>query len=184
MGRRHPLTGDDAVPALMRTTPHRLACLLVAVLGSLMIPTSVAQAHSIEDAARQRAHIEERARSVMGNRYSYGGSSPSTGFDCSGFTRWVFSGHGADLPHRSIDQFDMAGQNGSVRVRKIRNLERGDLVFFKTTSARVGHAGIYLAKGNFIHSSSAAGEVRISSLAAGYYRDKFVGATRVRVIRN
>lgn len=119
----------------------------------------------------------------MGTRYSYGGSSPRTGFDCSGFTGWVFSDHGAELPHSSLDQFRMAGHNGSVRVWKIRNLVRGDLVFFKTTSARVGHAGIYLAKGNFIHSSSAGGKVRISSLTAGYYRDTFVGTTRVKVIR-
>jgi cell wall-associated NlpC family hydrolase len=77
----------------------------------------------------------------------------------------------------------MAGSNGSVRIWKIRRLVRGDLVFFKTTSARVGHAGIYLSKGRFIHSSSAGGEVQISSMTSGYYRERFVGATRPKVIR-
>ena len=119
----------------------------------------------------------------MGTRYTYGGGSPSSGFDCSGFTSWVFSGHGAELPHSSMDQFRMAGDHGSRRVWEPRNLQRGDLVFFKTTSARVGHAGIYLSKGSFIHSSSAGGAVRISSMSDGYYQETFVGATRLKVTR-
>jgi cell wall-associated NlpC family hydrolase len=112
-----------------------------------------------------------------------GGGSPSSGFDCSGFTSWVFRDHGASLPHSSIDQFRYAGSNGSRRVWKARNLQRGDLVFFKTTSARVGHAGIYLSKWRFIHSSSAGGSVQISSMSDGYYRERFVGATRLKATR-
>lgn len=153
------------------------------LIAMLVMQANAAGAHTLDDASRQRQHIEERARTVLGIRYTYGGSSPDSGFDCSGFTRWVFADHGAALPHSSIDQFGMAGYNGAVRVWKIRNLVRGDLVFFKTTSARVGHAGIYLSRGRFIHSSSAGGQVRISSLSDGYYRETFVGATRVKSIR-
>lgn len=136
-------------------------------------------AHTHRDYRDQRAHIEERARSESGTRYRYGGSTPRRGFDCSGFTRWVFSDHGAELPHSSIDQFYTARRDGWKRVWKRSNLEVGDLVFFKTTSARVGHAGIYIGTGRFIHSSSAAGSVVIHSLRDGYYRERFVGATRV-----
>lgn len=153
----------------------------VAVLVSAGSPV---QAHSVDDAARERAHIEERARSVLGTRYTYGGGSPNTGFDCSGFTSWVFRGHGAELPHSSMDQFQLAGRNGANRVWQRKNLKRGDLVFFKTTDARVGHAGIYLSRGSFIHSSSAGGSVQISTMNDGYYRERFVGATRLRATRN
>ncbi len=138
-----------------------------------------APAHTHRDYRDERVHIEARARSVSGTRYTYGGSTPRSGFDCSGFTRWVFADHGADLPHSSIDQFYTARREGYKRVWKRSNLEVGDLVFFKTTSARVGHAGIYIGNGRFIHSSSAAGSVVIHTLREGYYRERFVGATRV-----
>lgn len=157
--------------------------LIVAMSATLLLPASVAGAHTLDDAGKARAHIEERARSVLGTRYNYGGGSPSSGFDCSGFTSWVFRDHGASLPHSSMDQFRFAGNDGARRVWRFRNLQRGDLVFFKTTSARVGHAGIYLAKGSFIHSSSAGGSVQISSMRDGYYRERFVGATRLKVTR-
>ena len=161
--------------------PHKLY-LVLAIIATLTVPMT-ADAHVLTDTSRERAHVEERARSERGTRYSYGGSSPRSGFDCSGFTSWVFRDHGAELPHSSMDQFRMAGSNGSVRVWEARNLQRGDLVFFKTTSARVGHAGIYLSDGSFIHSSSAAGSVRISSMRDGYYQERFVGATRLKVTR-
>ena len=154
------------------------AAALSLALG-VLIAGAPAWGHTHRDFRAERRHVEERARSVKGTDYRYGGSSPSSGFDCSGFTRWVFSGHGADLPHSSIEQFYAARRAGWKRVWKRRNLEVGDLVFFKTTSARVGHAGIYIGNGNFIHSSSAAGSVVIHTLRQGYYRERFVGATRV-----
>ena len=117
------------------------------IAGSSLITAAPASAHSHRDWRRERGHIEDRARSEHGTRYSYGGTSPRSGFDCSGFTRWVFVEHGATLPHSSMAQFDMARRQGYKRIWKIRNLEVGDLVFFKTTSARVGHAGIYIGNG-------------------------------------
>src|SRR5687768_12220308 len=165
----------------MQRRSHKLF-LIVTVLALLGVPAA-ADAHVVSDASEARAHVEERARSQLGTRYNYGGSSPRSGFDCSGFTSWVFADHGARLPHSSMDQFRMAGNDGAARVWKARNLQRGDLVFFKTTSARVGHAGIYLSDGSFIHSSSAAGSVTISSMSDGYYQERFVGATRLKVTR-
>jgi cell wall-associated NlpC family hydrolase len=83
------------------------------------------------------------------------------------------------LPHSSIDQFYMGRRRGFKRIWNLKNLERGDLVFFKTTSARVGHAGMYLGRGRFIHSSSSGGGVRVDSVwDRYYYKPRFVGATR------
>ena len=166
----------------MARTSRSISVVFV-VLVALLLPGSAASAHSLDDLSRQRQHVEDRAKSVKGTRYSYGGGSPRSGFDCSGLTMWVFQDHGAALPHSSIDQFHLAGENGARRVWKARNLERGDLVFFKTTSRRVGHAGIYLSEGRFIHSSSAYGSVTISSMSSGYYQERFVGATRLKATR-
>lgn len=162
--------------ANVRVRASVLVAGVVALLATL-VPSPVA-AHSHRDYQAERRHIEERGRSVRGTPYRYGGSSPRSGFDCSGFTRWVFSDHGAELPHSSIDQFYMARRDGWKRVWKRSNVEVGDLVFFKTTSARVGHVGIYIGKSNFIHSSSSGGSVRIDSMGESYYRQRFVGATR------
>ena len=137
-----------------------------------------AHAHRVQRVRTQRTHVKERARTQVGANYSYGGSSPS-GFDCSGFTRWTFDDHGASLPHSSMDQFELGRRDGYKRIWKKRNLRKGDLVFHKTTSARVGHAGIYIGRGKFISATSSEG-VRVRSLYDPYYwGPRFVGATRV-----
>jgi cell wall-associated NlpC family hydrolase len=157
------------------------ALLTTALVGSTLLAAPV-NAHSHRSFREQREHIESRGRSVRGTRYRYGGASPRTGFDCSGFTMWVYKEHGASLPHSSMDQFRLGRRDRNKRVWKRKNLEVGDLVFFKTTRARVGHAGIYIGSGKFIHSSSSGGHVRISSIYDPYYYGpRFVGATRLPV---
>jgi cell wall-associated NlpC family hydrolase len=159
----------------------RVAAALCLLTGILFTSAPPVGAHSHNDWQKERAHVKERARSVRGTRYTYGGESPRSGFDCSGFLRWVFGDHGAQLPRRSIDQFYMGGRDGNKRIWKPGKLQPGDLVFFKTTSARVGHAGMFIGHGKFIHSSSAGGGVRIDSIwDPHYYRPRFVGGTRVR----
>nr|MDQ3958657.1 C40 family peptidase [Actinomycetota bacterium] len=136
-----------------------------------------ASAHHLEDYRRERDHVETRARGQVGAPYSYGGQS-SSGFDCSGFTRWVFNGHGASLPHSSSAQYDLGTREGYRRIYKRSNLKEGDLVFHKTTSARVGHAGIYIGGGKFISSTSSDG-VAVRSLYDSYWGPRWVAGTRV-----
>ena len=160
---------------------------LAAVGIALGLVTGVAgpaAAHTERPVLEQRSHIKKRARTQTGTPYSYGGSSPG-GFDCSGFTRWTFHEHGANLPHSSMDQFNLAKRDGYKRIWKKRKLRKGDLVFHKTTSARVGHAGIYIGDGKFVSSTSSDG-VRVRSMYDPYYwGPRFVGATRVpALIRN
>ena len=160
-----------------------MTVVLVAIVASTLYAPQNASAHTLNKAKRQRRHIEDRARTQGGTRYTYGGESPRRGFDCSGFTSWVFEGHGANLARRSIDQFKQAGRNGNRRVWKRQNLKTGDLVFFKTTSARVGHVGIYIGRGKFISSTSSSG-VRVDSVYDRYYWGRrWVGATRLRSTR-
>ncbi|MDQ3619057.1 MAG: C40 family peptidase [Actinomycetota bacterium] len=143
---------------------------------------SPADAHTIETNWRERRHIKQRAKSQLGTPYSYGGTS-SSGFDCSGFTMWTFGGHGASLPHNSLDQFRTASRPGYRRIWNRRKLRKGDLVFHKTTSARVGHVGIYTGNGKFISTTSSGG-VRVRSIWDPYYwGPRWVGATRVSTLR-
>ena len=124
--------------------------------------------------------IVNTANQYLGTRYSYGGASPS-GFDCSGFTMYVYSQHGYSLPHSATSQW----QSGlGSRVYSIGELQPGDLVFFNDTSRNAGkacsHAGIYIGSGQFIHSSSSKSNgVIISDLTSGYYNTYFVGGIHV-----
>lgn len=113
------------------------------------------------------------AMSRLGTRYRWGGTTPS-GFDCSGFTGYVYSRHGKRLPRTAKEQ---ATQGQSVS----RNgLKKGDLVFFRTTrSDRISHVGIYVGEGKFVHASSGGGKVRVNNLSDSYYSKRFAGAKRV-----
>lgn len=124
-------------------------------------------------ASSGRRDVVRTAYAYRGTRYRYGGASRG-GFDCSGFTRYVYGEKGVDLPHSAAAQFG----RGS-RVAK-GSLKSGDLVFFSTTRRGISHVGIYVGDGKFVHASSARGRVRVDSLAEGYYSDRFRGARRVK----
>jgi cell wall-associated NlpC family hydrolase len=161
----------------MHSIAATIACIIVLCAGWF----DSAIGKPAEKVIKARRQIEKRARRQIGTPYVYGGSSPS-GFDCSGFTRWVFL-RMTSLPHNSGAQFALPAQERYKRLWKKEKLEKGDLVFFDTTSARVGHVGIYLVKGRFIHSSSSRG-VRIDSVYDPYYyAQRFVGGVRVPALR-
>ena len=165
----------------MSSTYARVAGVLfaTAVTGALLVMLAPASAHAHRLAWReQRQHTTERARSQLGVPFRYGGESPR-GFDCSGFTRWTFEDHGARLPRTAADQFHLARRDDHKRIWKRNDLEVGDLVFHKTTSARVGHTGIYIGNGRFISATSSKG-VRVRSLYDPYYWGRrWVGGTRL-----
>jgi peptidoglycan DL-endopeptidase CwlO len=108
------------------------------------------------------------AMRYLGTPYRWGGSSPSTGFDCSGFIMYVFAQVGVSLPHNAAAQYGY----GTPVSRD--QLQPGDLVFFNG----LGHAGIYVGGGNFIHSPHTGDFVKISSIS-GYYASSYVGARRL-----
>jgi cell wall-associated NlpC family hydrolase len=166
-----------------RTTRSFIAKFLVVfavVLSSLAAIAPVASAHDRDTYWQQRRELRHRARGQLGAPYRSGGTSPS-GFDCSGFTRWVFDVVGSDLPHSAQRQFDLARRRGFARIWKRGKLKVGDLVFQRTTSAQVGHAGMYIGNGKFISSTSSGG-VQIRSLYDPYYwGPRWVGATRLPV---
>ena len=124
--------------------------------------------------------IVATAKQHLGTRYVYGGAAPG-GFDCSGFTMYVYKQYGHSLPHTASGQW----QSGiSTRVYSISELQPGDLVFFNDPSRNAGkacsHVGIYIGNGQHIHaSSSRSNSVIISDLTSGYYNTYFVGGIHV-----
>lgn len=134
----------------------------------------------LTESSSSNSDIAATAKQNLGTGYVYGGASPR-GFDCSGFTMYVYSQHGYSLPHSATSQW----QSGlGTRVYSISELQPGDLVFFNDPSRNAGkacsHAGIYTGDGQFIHSSSSrSGGVIVSSLTSGYYNTYFVGGIQV-----
>lgn len=134
----------------------------------------------LTESSSSNSDIAATAKQYLGTGYVYGGASPR-GFDCSGFTMYVYSQHGYSLPHSATSQW----QSGlGTRVYSISELQPGDLVFFNDPSRNAGkacsHAGIYTGDGQFIHSSSSrSGVVIVSSLTSGYYNTYFVGGIHV-----
>ena len=108
------------------------------------------------------------AMQYLGIPYQWGGSSPSTGFDCSGFVMFVYSQVGVSLPHNAAAQYGY----GSPVSRS--ELQPGDLVFFNG----LGHNGIYIGGNQFIHSPHTGDVVKISPMT-GWYDSTFVGARRL-----
>lgn len=115
--------------------------------------------------------IVATAKKYLGYRYVYGGASPSTGFDCSGFTSYVYKQHGISLNRTAAGQYS----NGVAVSRA--NLQPGDLVMFGKSG--INHVAIYIGGGQIIHASTPSTGVRIDSLSTGYYNNNYVGARRI-----
>ena len=114
------------------------------------------------------------ALSLTGIQYKYGGKSPETGFDCSGFVRYVFSqATNLTLPPtaRAIAQIG--------KTVKKQELQPGDLVFFNTMKSAFSHVGIYMGDNKFIHAPSTGKTVRVENMNNGYWASRFSGAQRL-----
>ncbi len=114
------------------------------------------------------------ALNMIGVRYRWGGDSPDSGLDCSGFVRYVFQDTlGLALPRRA-EEMSRVGE----KVR-ISDLKPGDLVFFNTMRRTFSHVGIYIGDNKFVHSPSTGSTIRVDDLDDRYWEKRFNGARRV-----
>ena len=117
--------------------------------------------------------VLQRAFSLLGTPYRWGGNSPDSGFDCSGLVGYVFRTIGIDLPRVSRA---MADEGTKVASRDA--LAEGDLVFFGRRG-HIDHVGIYIGEGKFLHAPRTGRDVTVSSLSSGYWSQKYLQARRV-----
>ncbi len=158
----------------------------MALAGHVM-PAAAPVAEAADDNADDMLAQNDQLRRTLVNLalklrhipYVRGGHDPSTGFDCSGFVRYVFEhAIGSHLPTNSASQY-MEG----LKVRR-GEMQPGDLVFFRTAGmhGRISHVGIYLDNGLFIHSPTTGKTVEVSNLDQSYWSNHFAGAKRPEAI--
>ena len=152
---------------------HRTWQLCIASIFGISALAAMPAAANHADASFIGARAAEHALRMIGTPYRYGGTSPSTGFDCSGLVQYSYRLAGANVP-RTTDALRQA----SILVRA-SGLRRGDLVFFHQEGKRNGHVGIYIGGGEFIHAPSSGGRVRRDSLHSAYWRKHFSQARRI-----
>src|SRR6201996_6990344 len=114
------------------------------------------------------------ALNMIGVRYRWGGNTPDSGLDCSGFVRYVFQDTlGMTLPRRA-EEMSRVGEKVTVS-----DLKPGDLVFFNTMRRSFSHVGIYIGDNKFVHSPSTGSTIRVDDMEDGYWEKRFQGARRI-----
>lgn len=139
--------------------------------GKAVIGVDVINATVSESANTIGAKLVAEAKKHLGKKYVWGATGPNT-FDCSGLTQYCHKKLGISIPRTSLAQ-----SNSGKSVSK-SNLQMGDLIFWKTTSAKVGHVGMYVGNGQFIHAPNSRSVVKIDSLSNSYYSSRYVNARR------
>jgi cell wall-associated NlpC family hydrolase/murein DD-endopeptidase MepM/ murein hydrolase activator NlpD len=126
------------------------------------------------DAAPQAKKALAVAKEFMGTPYKWGGSTPETGFDCSGLMQWAYKEVGIEIPRVTYDQV-----NVGEKIADVDKLEAGDMVFFQDSSGDMHHVGMYIGDHKFIHAPHTGDVVKVSSLDEPYYKEQFAGGRRM-----
>jgi cell wall-associated NlpC family hydrolase len=122
----------------------------------------------------ERSEALLQALLALGVDYKYGGKSPVTGFDCSGLVAHVYKeAWGIRLPSNAKGQSQVGTPVG------LTELQAGDLVFYDTMKRPYSHVGIYMGDGRFLHSPKTGAQVRVESMKASYWTQRYNGARRV-----
>lgn len=137
------------------------------------VPTGKAPAPiSVPAAPGKPGKVVKVAHGLIGTPYKYGGTNPR-GFDCSGFTSYVFKQAGIKLPRTAKAQFKY-----SQRIKRSQ-LSLGDLLFFRLSGRKISHVAIYAGDNRFIHAPSSGKQVSYDSLDNPFWEKHWVGAGRV-----
>ena len=175
----NPTTPTDIAPAVTVAAEAPLEAVAAVDLASpdnAPLAAQIAALKGAQDAPNTSGRIKtvlQRAFTLLGTPYRWGGSSPEAGFDCSGLVGYVFRTIGIDLPRVSRS---MANEGTAVSDRTA--LAEGDLVFFGKRG-RVDHVGIYLGEGKFVHAPRTGRDVTVSSMDSGYWSQKYMQARRL-----
>jgi lipoprotein Spr len=201
-----PLTGQTKAPKQSSPEPDRIGDIYIVAKGDTLAGVAARSGISLQQLARVNGmSTRERLRDgqllciplpvtteasssnwdddknqsfvdtamlYRGVPYRWAGMS-SRGVDCSGLVSLVLKSHGVEAPHNASRLYNLG------RPVPFEELRSGDLVFFTSRGKAVGHVGIYIGDGKFIHASSRSGRVTVNSLNEKYYKQHYVGAKRV-----
>ena len=124
--------------------------------------------------ASPKAHVAfEAAKSQLGVRYQWGGTSPQTGFDCSGLMQWSYAKAGISLPRVAADQFHVG------TPVDLQHLREGDLVFFQDSTGYIHHVGMYVGNHQFLEAPHTGDVVKYDDLRKPYWAQQFAGGRRI-----
>jgi cell wall-associated NlpC family hydrolase len=176
----------------MSKTQQKLLALFV-VIGSLQAPVVLAQSAAEPEASNRITSVASQlantvtssvvdgteslinnAMQLIGVRYRWGGNTPQSGLDCSGFVRYVFNDTFGFLLPRKSAQMSQVG----LEIRK-DELRPGDLVFFNTMRHAFSHVGIYVGDNKFIHAPSRGKSIRVDDMTKTYWEKRYNGARRM-----
>ena len=152
-----------------------LFCLMVLLVSACSTTVPIRPESGLPEPRANLANsVAFRALSLVGMPYVYGGQSPTQGFDCSGFVRYVYlDAVGRQLPRTTAEQAQIGPLVGSSA-----RLRLGDLVFFQERG-KVFHVGLYVGEGRFVHAPRTGKRVELSSLSSGYWHSRFALARRL-----
>ncbi|SDH93726.1 C40 family peptidase [Pseudomonas panipatensis] len=166
------VTEADASTRATRTYTPAPIDLRVPVQGSALL--TVAPKPATQD-KREAHEVTKRAFSMIGTPYRWGGTSPKKGFDCSGLVNYVYQDvDEVDLPRTARAIY----QSGKPKVAR-RDLQPGDLVFFRIHSRNVDHVGIYVGNDRFVHAPRRGEKVKVANLNDSYWTRHYLAAKRV-----
>lgn len=178
-----PMAADSADQMLVGSTSQALVgsmlapdrAMLSAADVNQLIEAGAGAAAATDDEPPSRIQaLLRRATALLGTPYRWGGTSPDSGFDCSGLVNYVFrTALGIELPRVSREM----ASNGE-RIDRAA-LVAGDLVFFGRRGKRVDHVGIYVGDGQFVHAPRTGRDVTVSRMDTGYWAGRFLQARRV-----
>ena len=176
----------------MSKIQHKLLALFV-VIGSFQAPVVLAQSATEPEASNRMTSVASQlantvtssvvdgteslinnAMQLIGVRYRWGGNTPQSGLDCSGFVRYVFNDTFGFLLPRKSAQMSQVG----LEIRK-DELRPGDLVFFNTMRHAFSHVGIYVGDNKFIHAPSRGKSIRVDDMTKAYWEKRYNGARRM-----
>ena len=159
----------------MKTTVFLIGLFFFGVSGCASAP----QPPKSQPAEHRSGGVGDRAAQnaaqLVGKPYRYGGTSPSSGFDCSGLVQYSYAQAGRKLPRSTDDQ-----RAASHRIR-VSELQRGDVIFFDQEGKKNSHVGIYVGNGEFVHAPSSGKRVRRDRLDAPYWSKHISEARRFGV---
>jgi cell wall-associated NlpC family hydrolase len=139
-------------------------------------PTAGGMLDPVTAIAAAQHPLSRHALQQLGTHYRFGGTSPDTGFDCSGLIHYsARESIGLTLPRRSAE----LARTGKAIKRQ--DLAVGDLVFFNTRGGRYSHVGIYLGNNLFVHAPSSGGKVRVENMTTQYWKKRYTGARRIDI---